>query len=253
MKGRIDQAALRALHAARFAELPFDCGSTSGGISDTEEWRDWSTQPSTPDQLRIEAYLDAFDLSGKAILHVGSGNSRLAARFAGRARRIVGITVVPGEVRCAEALGLANYSALLHNKYDRGGLEGETFDFIVDNNPSTFCCCLSHLASMLEFYASSLAECGQAVTDAVGLGWTTEHSHPRWSFDCEDLAAVAGLAGLDCYRPAGETIVLAHRVPARPTVRSRGRQLARRLRRALEQLRSARRASATDATALAPA
>jgi hypothetical protein len=235
MSGRIDPAALRRLHAERFAELPFYCGKPSGGVMDAEDWRDWSAQPTTPDQLRIEAYLDAFDLAGKSILHVGSGNSRLAARFAGRARRIVGITVVPDEVRCAEALGLGNYRALLSNKYD-GGLDAGTFDFIVDNNPATFSCCLTHFARMIEFYADALAADGQIVTDRVGLGWTTAHSHPRWSFGFDDLAAVAKLAGLGSYRMGSETIVLARRPPARPTIRSRWQQGLRRGRKAARRL-----------------
>jgi hypothetical protein len=237
VRGAIDPAALRRLHAERFAELPFDCGKASGaGIPDTDEWRDWSAQPTTPDQMRIEAYLDRFDLRDKSILHVGSGNSGLAARFARRARRIVGISVVPGEVSCAEALGLINYHAVLHNKYDRGGLEGESFDFIVDNNPSTFCCCLTHFATMIEWYAGALVEDGQTVVDRVGLGWTTQGSHPRWSFDFGDLASIAGLAGLGCHPVGGEIIVLAHGIPARPTIRSRTARQMRRIRRAVGKL-----------------
>ena len=227
---RIDPDALRVLHAARFDDLPFACSSPSGGVSDVKEWRDWSGQPSTPDQIRIEAYLDAFDLSGKSILHIGSGNSRLAARFAGRARQIVGTTVVPAEVECAEALALPNYRALLHNKYDGLGLEGGRFDFIVDNNPSTFCCCLTHFSKMIEFYARALAPEGQIVTDAVGLGWITDCSHPRWSFGADDLRDIAALAGLECHRVGGGTIVLARRAPVRPTVGSRLRRQLRRLR-----------------------
>jgi hypothetical protein len=236
MSGRIEPAELRALHAARFPELPFACGEAlDPGVTDEGEWRDWSAQPSTPDQLRIEAYLDAFDLTGKSILHIGSGNSRLAARFAPRAGRIVGTTVVPAEVRCAEALGLANYQAVLHNKYDPGALEGAPFDFIIDNNPATFCCCLRHFARMIEFYADALAPGGQVVTDRVGLGWTTARSHPRWSLDSNDLAAVARLAGLSVYRVGAETIVVADGPPARPTLRSRGEQWLRRARRAAKR------------------
>jgi hypothetical protein len=62
------------------------------------------------------------------------------------------------------------YRVLLHSKYDRNALQSETFDFIVDNNPATFACCLSHFAAMLELYAAVLAEDGRAVTDIVGLG-----------------------------------------------------------------------------------
>jgi len=240
----IDPALLKALHAERFADLPFDCErELDPGIEDTAEWRDWSAQPTTPDQLRIEAYIDAFDLRGKSILHVGAGTSRLGARFARRARRIVGTTVVPGEVRCGRELGIGNYRVLLQNKY-RGseGLEGEAFDFIVDNNPATFACCLTHFARMMEAYAALLNKGGRVVTDRIGLGWTTEVSHPRWGFSFDDLSALVGLAGLDTYSVGAETIVLAREAPSRPSILGRSRRLLRRMRRALARLAGRRAA-----------
>ena len=235
---RIDREALRALHAARFADLPFECGKAlEPGFPETGDWRDWSEIPSTPDQVRIERYIDRFDLGGKSILHIGTGNSRLAARFAERARLIVGTTVVPEEVRRGEALGLANYRVLLHNKYrGRDVLEAEQFDFIVDNNPSSFCCCMSHFARMLEFYADAVGERGQFVTDRVGLAWTTKGADPRWGFSAEDLAAVARLAGLGTFPVGQQTLVLSRGRPVRPTIASRAQRLFRRARRALERL-----------------
>jgi hypothetical protein len=232
-----DEAALRALHAERFAALPFDCGQElQPGVADVDEWRDWSAMPTTPDQLRIEDYIDRFALAGKALLHVGSGNSLLARRFARRAAKIVGTTVVPAEVRCGEAMGIGNYRVLLHNKYRGGdGMAGDRFDFIVDNNPATFCCCLTHLSRMLGFYGQSLAEGGQIVTDRVGLGWTMEGAHSRWSLDFDDLAAVARLAGLDAHDVGGGTIVLARGAPPKPGPIALGQRVLRRGARALRR------------------
>jgi hypothetical protein len=42
--------------------------------------RNWSQKWTTPDQLRIERYIDRFDLRSKRILHIGIGNSGLARR-----------------------------------------------------------------------------------------------------------------------------------------------------------------------------
>ena len=221
----MDGHGLNRLREERFPELPLDCGvRIEPGIADLNEWRDWTVQPTTPDQLRIEEYLDRHDLAGKTILHIGTGNSELARRFHGRVRSIFGTSVVPSEVERGEALGIPNYRAILHNKHSGSNDEVPCgFDFIVDNNPTTFCCCLVHLESMLDFYGSRLTPTGQVVTDRVGLGWTTEAegSNPRWRFDFDDLAAVAPLAGLIAYAITDYTYVLSRQPPAPPAFASR--------------------------------
>ena len=232
---------LERLRGGRFPELPLHCGrSEDAGILDAEEWRDWTRQPTTPDQLRIEDYLDLFDLRGRRLLHVGLGNSGFAQRFHRRAAEIVGTTLVPAECRHAEELGLPNYRPRLHNKYLAAGAPEGPFDFIADNNPTTFSCCLSHMRAMLEFYAGALAPGGQIVTDRVGLAWVSAGpgQNPRWAFDFEDLAAVAPLAGLQAYRFDGDTYLLARSQPERPGPLS---GLARFLRSARRKLRRALR------------
>ncbi len=240
----IDSSDLAKLRDSRFPELPLDCGnSVRPGIVDTAEWRDWSDVETTADQLRIEDYLDLFDLSDSDILHIGIGNSGLAQRFADKAKSIFGISVVESEVEQANSLDLPNYRAVIHNKHS-GGDERipAAFDFIIDNNPTTFCCCLEHLARMLELYANRLSPSGQVVTDRVGLGWTTDApgSNRRWAFSFDDLAAAAALAGLTAAR-AGPTIyTLSVGRPRRPgiiarwsyEIRTNVRRIARRLKRA---------------------
>jgi hypothetical protein len=101
--------ALADLRNRRFPSLPLDCGKECDpGIVDVAQWRDWTRMETTPDQLRIEDYLDCFDLADKRILHIGIGNSGLARRFSRRALEIVGTTVVEAEALQGACLALPN-------------------------------------------------------------------------------------------------------------------------------------------------
>jgi len=223
--------AWRALHRSRFPELPLDCGNPRNpGIVYAEDLRDWSDKATTPDQARIERYIDRYDLRSARILHIGIGNSGLARRFHRRVKDIVGTTIDESEMRVASSLGLPNYRFLKHNKYSGqdAAIEG-TFDFILDNNPTSPCCCISHLSDMLEFYAAKLAPDGQIVTDRLGLGWVPEETNPRWRFDFDDLAAVGAAAGLAAFRMNSNTYVLSRSAARIPGLRSRWLNLVRRI------------------------
>lgn len=197
-------AAVDALQSSpRFRSLPQDCGRDDHpGVDEVEGWRDWSSFEPTPDQRRIEAWLAQLLGPGDRLLHVGVGGSQLAEAFAPRTREIVGITISPGEVRRANALGLDNYRVHLRNKYQHWADAPGPFDFVVDNNLTTFACCLSHVVTMLAWYSTSLAPTGVLLTDRVGLGWvvSAEGGDPAWAFDLvalSTLAASLGLAVLD--------------------------------------------------------
>src|SRR3954466_6599598 len=149
-------SAWRELHRARFPELPFDCGNSSDpGVRYCEDLRDWSDKATTPDQRRVEHFIDRFDLRDKRVLHIGIGNSGLAKRFHRRVKEIVGTTIDEPEIRVAQALELPNYIAILHNKYSgrNEGVRGR-FAIIVDNNPTSPCCCIRHLAVLFEFFSA---------------------------------------------------------------------------------------------------
>ena len=187
---------LDSLWERRFRDLPVDCFQAVGGREDIEEFREWSHRDTTEGQLRIEAYLHDLDLTGRSILHVGIGNSRFALRFAYRARTIVGWTRSHQELDLARSLGLSNYHPSVHNKY--GDSPAGCFDFIIDNNPTSFACCRRHLGGMMSMYAALLAPGGMLLSDCDGLAWVAggEHANPRWSFDFEDWQALAGVFGL---------------------------------------------------------
>jgi hypothetical protein len=220
----------RKLHELRFPELPFDCGNSSDpGIIHGPDLRDWSAKSTTSDQYRIEKYIDRFDLRDRRVLHIGIGNSGLARRFHGHVKEIVGTTIDKPEIEVAQTLGYPNYSAVLHNKYSGGSasLAGK-FDLILDNNLTSPCCCFAHLAALFSFYEDRLARGGQIVTDREGLAWVPPESNRRWSFDFDDLAAVASAAGLAAFRVNRSVYVLSRAAPPTPTIGSFSRHMARR-------------------------
>lgn len=223
--------AWRALHQSRFPELPLDCGNKSDpGIIYSEDLRDWSDKATTPDQHRIENYIDRFDLRDKRILHIGIGNSGLARRFHDRVKEIVGTTIDKPEINVARSLNLPNYAWILHNKYSgRSDIVPGKFDFIVDNNPTSPCCCFRHLVDLLDFYGEKLAQGGQIVTDLQGLSWVPENTNPRWSFDFEDLAAVAEIAGASAFVANRKVYVLSRSAPGAPGIPALSRHLWRRM------------------------
>lgn len=220
----------RELHQRHFAELPFDCGnSTDPGVRYCEDLRDWSDKATTPDQRRIENYIDRFDLRRKRILHIGIGNSGLARRFHRRVQEIVGTTIDEPEMSVARSRAFPNYRFVLHNKFSgRDDAVDGPFDFILDNNPTSPCCCVRHLGELFDFYDKKLAPGGQVVTDRQGLAWVPDGTNPRWSFDFDDLEAVGATAGLSAYRASRQVYVLSRSAPPAPGPVSLSRHLLRR-------------------------
>lgn len=185
------------LHRTRFREVPENCGNLCNpGVLDLPQSRDWSSRDTTADQRRIESYLSSFDLRKKRLLHIGVGNSGLARRFSGRVGEIIGITIEANEAKEAQLRGIPNYKIVLQNKY-AAQLERTPgkFDFIIDNNPLSFCCCMAHLVALFDFYKAKLASDGQIVTDQQGLSWVAPAAHPLFQMDFRDLNQLALQAG----------------------------------------------------------
>jgi hypothetical protein len=146
-------------------------------------------------------------------------------------KEIVGTTIDEPEMQVARALALPNYAFVLHNKYSgRDEVIEGTFEFILDNNPTSPCCCIHHLSNLFEFYAQKLAPRGQIVTDRLGLGWVPDDANPRWSFDFDDLAAVATVAGFSAFRMTRHVYVLSRSTPPVPGVRALSTYMFRRAR-----------------------
>src|SRR5438067_152083 len=141
---------------SQYESCPEVCGrmDSPGLALDMPLWVDHTKDETTVDQARIEAQLDKLDLSGKTILHIGVGNSKVAQRFASRVNLIDGLTVSHNEKILADSLGIGNYTVYLLNKYSREFILTirTRFDFIVDNNLASFACCKYHFYLMLDNY-----------------------------------------------------------------------------------------------------
>ena len=151
---------------------------------------DWTQQPTTSDQVCIEAVLDTMAVTDASILHVGVGNSKFAQRFASRARRIDGLTVHQNEKIQAEALGLPNYTVYVLNKYspEFGAVITNTYDFIIDNNLASFACCKQNFAVMFENYLRVLTSHGQILTCQIGMD--AVHGDFGWVMTYADLVSL---------------------------------------------------------------
>jgi hypothetical protein len=139
------------------------------------------------DQLAIEEALQGLPWRGRTLLHVGTGNSRLAQRFAGELRLIDGLTVCEREIDRARALGIPNYTVHFLNKYGRDFLVHlrNRYDFVIDNNMASFACCRYHFYRLLDNYLGVLQPGGRILTDQRGMDWTVHD--PRWRLTYQDL------------------------------------------------------------------
>ena len=180
------------------AGIQIYCGTEEQiGWQDIPEWRVWVDEKTSPDQLRIEDCLAHAPILGSSILHVGVGNSSLAQRFYRQAGEIFGTTIYEPEREFAAHLNLGNYSVSLINKYARKMFRiNRHFDFIVDNNPSSFACCAFHFCRMMIAYRDLLSERGELVTAQPGLGWVITGRDLNWSLGWNDWVLVAAALGL---------------------------------------------------------
>jgi hypothetical protein len=130
----------------------------------------WVARKTTKDQRAIEAWLTAEPLANKQVLHVGIGNSSLAAQVAPHVAILDGVTIIQEEIDHADSLSLPHYTTFLINKYGRG-LEAlpHNYDYIIDNDLAGYACCMYHFEQMMRHYRALLRPSGVIATGAHGL------------------------------------------------------------------------------------
>ena len=173
----------------KIQKIQWSCGQNDDlGIYEEDGWRDWSERETTPDQKRIEAVLSSKSLSGKFLLHVGIGNSEFSRVFSSRMAGIDGITIEKNEYEKGQDSGLDNYRVFLLNKFSSRLPDslGRNYDFIIDNNPSSYACCKKHFYTMMKNYWKMLRPCGVLLTDRLGLECVSSLNDPRWEMTGED-------------------------------------------------------------------
>jgi hypothetical protein len=152
---------------------------------------DCSRMDTSLEQTRLDDVLVRLDLAGRSVLHVGIGNSSLAARLAGRGVRVDGITVSLREKLHADALRLPGYHVLVLNKHTPAiAALPERYDYIVDSHLTGFMCCERHFDVMLRGYVHRLAPGGRILTDEEGLAWTVDGNR-EWKLTFDDLEGLS--------------------------------------------------------------
>ena len=187
-----------------------DCGieptvERHNAAADAISWPliDYSSCPPTDDQIAINRWLTHAPLAGKRILHVGAGNSSLASLLADKVGAIVAVTVSVDELRHAQMLDLPGYTPLLMNKHGEAfanAFDARSFDYIVDNNLSSFACCQKHFERYFAAIAEALAEDGVILTHWLGMRWVldvgVDDVEPAWLLDERKLRTIATAFGL---------------------------------------------------------
>jgi len=135
----------------------------------------WVKRKTTADLQNIQQYLANHD-KPLAILQVGIGNSSLFGLLGQRVSRFNGITISEDEIAYAKEqfpddFG-KRYDVRLANKYSNDLLSfGYDFDYIVDNDLSSYACCRHHFFDMMSAYKTMLKQGGAVLVGFGGLGY----------------------------------------------------------------------------------
>ncbi|WP_317916629.1 hypothetical protein [Vibrio sp. MACH09] len=137
---------------------------------------DWVERKTTKDLMKIQDYLDGKSTNMK-IFQVGIGNSSLFSHFKDDLGvEIHGVTIVSNEICNAKQKfpeQIENsYFVHLMNKYSDDVLTtGSEYDYIVDNDLSSYACCKFHFYRMLENYNKLLKLNGELLVGYNGLSY----------------------------------------------------------------------------------
>jgi hypothetical protein len=114
---------------------------------------------------------------------------------------VLGTTLHDEERVFAEQSSVVNYEVVLANKYSRemDGVKGR-FDFIVDNNPASFACCLYHFARMMITYQELLEPGGMILTAEPGLSWRMRGRPAEWILRWADWQRLGQAMGMSVKR-----------------------------------------------------
>jgi hypothetical protein len=133
----------------------------------------WVNRKTTKDLLRIQNYIlqDERELT---VLQIGTGNSSFYMNARSHLKKLVSITIVQEEIEYAKQISSSDfgnmYKVKFENKYS-GDLSalGGSFDYIIDNDLSSYACCKKHFFEMLSEYKKILAKEGCILIGLDGL------------------------------------------------------------------------------------
>ena len=159
---------------ARYVSFPRKCADFE---TPTITYSDgsWVNRGTTRDLRNIQDFL--LQQTGPlSVFQAGIGNSSLYSLLKDKMNRFVGVTIVQDEIEYAKQqfpddVG-TKYNAQLLNKYTDALLAlGKDFDFIVDNDISSYACCRHHFHIMLDTDHDLIKENGAILIGFRGLGY----------------------------------------------------------------------------------
>ncbi len=133
----------------------------------------WVNRKTTADLKRITKFLEA-EKAPFSIFQIGVGNSSLYENIREKTSRFAGITIVEDELQLTKEkfsrdFG-STYDVRIMNKYSNEITEFDTgFDYIIDNDLSSYACCLHHFHIMLDCYRDLLSSEGAILIGIDGL------------------------------------------------------------------------------------
>lgn len=134
----------------------------------------WISRGTTSDLKSMQVFLGSIEQPVK-VLQIGIGNSSLFESLQGKLNNtVVGITIVSDELEYAKSVfpdEFGNrYKVFIVNKYsDEIRTVGSGFDYIVDNDISSYACCKYHFFRMLKNYHQLLNQGGTVLVGHRGL------------------------------------------------------------------------------------
>jgi hypothetical protein len=135
----------------------------------------WTGRKTTADLRRILDFLRS-EADGLRVLQIGIGNSSLFSEIGERCASVTGLTISEDEVEWARQKFPSDfdrrYDVRLMNKYSHEIASiGGGYDYIVDNDLSSYACCRHHFDAMLLAYRDMLAPQGSILVGINGLGY----------------------------------------------------------------------------------
>jgi hypothetical protein len=135
----------------------------------------WTARETSSDLRQIQDFLRSAP-AGLKIFQAGIGKSSLFGLMRETVSEVVGVTIVDDEIAYAERLFPADvgtkYKVSIANKYSADiATCGKGFDYIVDNDLSSYACCKRHVRDMLKAYREMLKPHGGVLVGLKGLGY----------------------------------------------------------------------------------
>lgn len=128
----------------------------------------WLKRKTSKDLIKItEYFIKNYSKNEVKVLQIGVGNSSFYKNASKSFCYFYGVTIVFEELEYGLKLKNSqnhdNYHCELFNKYELSKklTTDQNFDYIIDNDLSSYCCCKFHFSELIKFYSRILTPLGK--------------------------------------------------------------------------------------------